>query len=298
VARIRIALCQFGLQDARSYGEMENHLKEQAEKAMGTSPDFIVFPEYVTFALLAMGGSEQMDKDRNEVLMKHIVPFTSRYKALFSDLSRQSGAVIVGGSHWTYDDQQGKGYNTAYLFYPDGQVKEQRKNHLYPNEALFGTAPWDDLSVFKTPKAAIGIMTCYDAEFPEVARHLMLRGAQILFCPTTTNTERGFFRIRHCCAARAVENQIFVAQCHSAGNLSVPADKPFTAFGRSALLCPIDDQTGVTHGIIVEEKDGQKEEIIVGEVDLEILARSRQASEATILKDRRPALYKFHYKLY
>ena len=298
MARVKIALCQFGLRDARSHGEIETHLKEEAEKALASSPDFIVFPEYVTFSLLAMGGPEQLDQDRHKVLRNHIIPFTSRYKTLFSDLSRRSGAIMIGGSHWTFDDRQGKGYNSSYLFYPDGRVIEQRKNHLYPNEALFGTAPGDSLSVFETPKANIGIMTCYDAEFPEVARHLMLQGAQILFCPTTTNTERGFYRIRHCCSARAVENQVIVAQCHSAGRLSVPKDKPFTAFGRSAPLCPIDDQTGVNNGIMMEAKDGQKEEVMVGEIDLEVLARSRQASEATILKDRRPDLYKSYYRLY
>jgi len=88
-------------------------------------------------------------------------------------------------------------------------------------------------------------------------------------------------------AARAVENQIYVAECHQVGALSVPLDQPFTGFGRSAILCPIDDQTMVDDGIMVEAQEGEDESVIVGEVDLELLHRSRNSSEATILKDRR-----------
>jgi len=126
----------------------------------------------------------------------------------------------------------------------------------------------------------------------------MLKGAQILLCPTGTNTERGFYRVRRCCAARAVENQIYVVECHSVGALTLPIDKPFTAYGRSAILSPIDDQTQVNNGIIVEAPDGDREAVVAAEVDLEVLERSRQSSEATLLKDRRPETYKKNYQLF
>lgn len=104
--------------------------------------------------------------------------------------------------------------------------------------------------------------------------------------------------MRRCCAARAVENQIYVAECHHVGSLSVPVDQVFTGFGRSAILCPIDDQTMVDDGIMVEAKDGEKETVIVDEVDLEVLYRSRAVSEATVLKDRREKTYEKYYHLF
>jgi predicted amidohydrolase len=79
--------------------------------------------------------------------------------------------------------------------------------------------------------------------------------------------------------------------------MTLPTDEPITAFGRSAILCPIDDQIKVNDGIIVEADSCQEERVVVGEVDLEALERSRQSSEATILKDRRPEMYEKYYKL-
>jgi predicted amidohydrolase len=297
-SRVRIALSQFGVRDTLSYQEMEDHLREQCEVALKHRPDIIVFPEYVTFNLFAMAGSMLMEKDRHQALVQYISPFTTAYESIFSALARRNGTVIAGGSHWTLDEKKDKGFNMAYLFLPDGRIEIQKKNHLYPGEVDFGTAPFDGLSVFETPVAKVGLMTCYDAEFPETARHLMHKGAQILLCPTATNTERGFYRVRRCCAARAIENQVYVVECHSVGSLTVPIDKPFTAYGRSAILSPIDDQTQVNNGIIVEAPDGDREAVVVAEVDLDVLDRSRQFSEATLLKDRRSEMYKKNYQLF
>ena len=301
MSRVRIALCQFGLKDTHSYVELEDHLREQCEKAITIHPDIIVFPEVVTFALLAMAGPNLTYKDLRQTVLDYVAPFTPIYEALFTNMAKQSGALIVAGTHWMMDEKlgKGKGYNTAYLFFPDGRIEHQRKNHLVtPDEEDWGIATFDGLTVFETPKAKIGVMICYDSEFPEVARHFTLNGAQILLCPTATYGERGFYRVRHCCAARAVENQIFVAQCHSAGSLTVPVDKPLTAFGHSAIWCPIDNVTMVNNGAIVEAEAGDKEVVVVGEVDLDVLERSRQSGEVTLLKNRRPETYKKYYELF
>jgi len=80
--------------------------------------------------------------------------------------------------------------------------------------------------------------------------------------------------------------------------LSVPVDQPFTGFGRSAILCPIDEQTMADDGVMAEAADGEKETVIVGEIDLEVLDRSRTISEATVLKDRRGETYQKSYHLF
>lgn len=294
--KVKIALCQFGLRNAKSFAEFENHLREQCHIAIDNGPDIILFPELVTFNLLAMAGPGLRYEKLNQAVVEYVAAFTSTYEEIFSDFARQSGAVIIGGSHWTLDSQDGKGYNTAYLFFPDGRIERQKKNHIVPKEEDYGTVRFDGLSIFETPKAKIGVMICYDSEFPEVARHFMLNGAQILLCPSATYAERGFYRVRRCCAARAVENQVYVAECHSVGSLTVPIDTPLTAFGQSAILCPIDDQTNVSNGIVIEAESGREEMVVVGEVDLEVLEHSRESSEAPILKDLRPEMYKKYYQ--
>ena len=296
--KIKVAICQFGLRDTRSYEEMAGHLREQCVKALETRPDLVLFPEFTTFGLLGMAEPDLRYSDLGPALEKFIAGFTPAYETLFTELAKESGAVIVAGSHWIKEEEDGPGFNTAHLFFPDGSVKRQKKNHLFPGETDWGTATYDGLEIFDIGKAKIGVMTCYDSEFPEVGRCFMLAGAQILLCPSATYTERGFYRIRRCCAARAVENQLFVVECHQVGGLSLPVDRPFTAYGRSAILCPIDDQTGLNNGVLIEAEAGDSEMIVTGEVDTDVLERSRTSSEATILKDMRINTYKEHYKIF
>ncbi len=298
MSKVRIALCQFGLREAYSFQEMENHLQEQCEIAISKDVDLVLFPEYVTLGLLAMFGPDLTCNDLNKAMVDCLAAFTPTYEALFSQMAKNHGVTIVGGSHWVMKGEDGFAYNTAHVFFPDGRIGRQRKNHLFPGETGWGTSTFDGLDVLETPKVKIGIMTCYDAEFPEVARHFMIQGAKLLLCPSATYTERGFYRVRNCCAARAVENQIFVAECHDVGALSVPTDLPFTGFGRSCILCPIDDRTMVSNGVLAEAEAADREMVVVGEIDLEVLEQSRQSSEATILKDRRPQTYREYYRVF
>lgn len=298
MAKLKIAICQFGLRDTFSYEEMASHLKEQCRLAAETGPNIIMFPEFTTFGLLPMAGSELRYGDLAKAMPEVLAKFTPIYEQVFKEEAERSGALLVGGSTWVQGKPGEPGYNTTYLFFPDGTVRQQRKNHLFPGETSWGTATGDTLQTFEHAGATIGVMTCYDSEFPEVARHFLLSGAQILLCPSATYTVRGFYRIRCCCAARAIENQVFVVEGHQVGAISVPKDRPFTGVGRSALLSPIDEQTGVENGIIAEANTGDHETIVTGEVDLEALRRSRESSEATILKDRRPEIYQNCYRLF
>lgn len=298
MAKVKIGLCQFSLRETHSFQNMESHLREQCEIAISKGADLILFPEYVTLGLLAMAGPDLVSKGLQKAMVDYLAAFTPTYEALFSEMAQNHGVTIAGGSHWIIEEENGAAYNTAHIFFPDGRIGRQRKNHLFPGETDWGTSTFDGLDLFETPKVKIGLMTCYDVEFPEVARHFMLNGAELLLCPSATYTDRGFYRVRHCCAARAVENQIFVAECHDVGALSVPVDLPFTGFGKSCILCPIDDQTMVSNGILVEAEAGDREMVVFGEIDLELLKRSRESSEATVLKNRRPETYKKHYKIF
>jgi predicted amidohydrolase len=295
--KLKIAMCQFGLREAKSHDEMAAHLKCLCETALAAGPDLILFPELTTIGLLSMAGPKLTYSELGKAFQEYISPFTPIYESLFSELARRSGATIVGGSHWVQNRRDEPGYNTAHMFFPSGRIERQQKNHLFPGETDWGTATHDGLHVFDTDSAKIGIMTCYDAEFPEVGRHFTLNGAGILLCPSATYTERGYYRIRRCCASRAVENQIVVVECHQVGSMTIPVDRPFTCYGRSAILCPIDEQTGVVDGVVVEADSGESEMVVFGEVDLDVLEKSRRCSEATILLDRRPETYQRHYRL-
>ncbi len=255
--KLKIAMCQFGLREAKSHDEMAAHLKCLCETALAAGPDLVLFPELTTIGLLSMAGPKLTYSELGKAFQEYISPFTPIYESLFSELARRSGATIVGGSHWVQNRRDEPGYNTAHMFFPSGRIERQQKNHLFPGE-----------------------------------------GAGILLCPSATYTERGYYRIRRCCASRAVENQIVVVECHQVGSMTIPVDRPFTCYGRSAILCPIDEQTGVVDGVVVEADSGESEMVVFGEVDLDVLEKSRRCSEATILLDRRPETYQRHYRLF
>jgi predicted amidohydrolase len=298
MSKLKVAICQFSLRETNSYDEMASHLKEQCRLAAETGPDMIMFPEFTTFGLLSMAGADAGYADLPEIMPRIVGKFTPVYEQVFREEADRSGALIIGGSTWTQDEPGELGSNTAYLFFPGGRVAIQKKNHLFPGETDWGTVPHDILEIFEHAGATFGVMTCYDSEFPEVGRHFMNSGAQLLLAPSATYTVRGYYRVRRCCAARAVENQLFVIEGHQVGAIGVPKDKPFTGFGRSAILSPIDDQIGSDDGLVIEAADGKTETIVTGEIDLDALARSRETSEATILKDRRPETYKRSYRVF
>ena len=298
MAFIRIAICQFGLRETQSYDQMAAHLREQCRLAIKNKPHLVVFPEFTTFGLLSMVGERLSYAEMEHAMREIIAPFTPIYEQVFTEEAGKSGLVIAGGSHWVVENDHAPGFNTAHLFFPDGRIERQKKNHLFPGETDWGTATFDGLGIYDVGWAKIGFMTCYDSEFPEVGRHLMLEGAQLLLCPSATYTTRGYYRVRRCCAARAVENQLCVIESHQVGAIPVPVDKPLTAYGKSAVLCPIDDQTGIDTGVLAEAPSGNCECIVIADVDLELLSKSREISEATILKDRRPDTYKHHYRLF
>ena len=145
-----------------------------------------------------------------------IPEFTANYLNLFSEFSIENQKYIVAGSHLVID--KGQEYNTGHIFCPDGEIFTHRKTHLFPLEVQMGVTPGNSLEIFETEKAKVALAICYEMEFPEVVRTLTMKGAEIFFCPSYTVTEHGFWRVRHCCQARAIENQIYVIHSCMVGN--------------------------------------------------------------------------------
>lgn len=121
----------------------------------------------------------------------------------------------------TAEQGQGVGHmlNTAYYFTPNGNVFEQDKIHRTRWEReKWNTDAGDKLHLFETPFGKIAILICYDIEFPELARMVCEAGADILMVPSCTDDRQGFLRVRYCCHARAIENQVFVVMTSTVGN--------------------------------------------------------------------------------
>lgn len=211
--------------------------------------------------------------------------WTEAYLELFAETARGSGLYILGGTHLVTDGAAW--YNQAHLFDPAGNVYTQRKLHLTPYEA----APWrltagDDLTVFDTPIGRLAVLVCFDIEFPEAARAAADAGAQILLCPSATDDRAGFWRVRYCAMARAVENQVYVVHAALVGNLPTVAGLE-QSYGRSAVIAPC-DLPFPPDGIVVQGEWNQPL-VVTGDVDLELLDAVRTGGSVTPHRYRRPA---------
>jgi predicted amidohydrolase len=108
--------------------------------------------------------------------------------------------------------------NRAPLITPTGRVGFQDKHVMTRFETeQWGIDPGDPPGVFDTNFGRIGIAVCFDAEFPALVRAQVEAGAWLILVPTCTDTLHGFNRMRIAAAARAMENQCFVAIAPTVG---------------------------------------------------------------------------------
>lgn len=168
-------------------------------------------------------------------------------------------------------------YNSAVLIGPSGDILlNYRKTHLFGDLdcAMFtpGAQPWrfTELHGFK-----IGLLICYDIEFPEPARALSVQGAEILLIPTA-QMEPYEAVARHVLPARAYENQVYTAYANHSGE-----EFGLGYIGISSLCGP--------DGTVLALAQ-RSEELLFAEFDAAHLARVRAADP--FYRDRRPELYK------
>src|SRR5690606_23526162 len=119
-------------------------------------------------------------------------------------------------------------------------------------------------------------------------------GIEILFVPYCTDDRQGYFRVRCCSQARAIENQIYVVTAGIVGNLpSVPAMD--IHYGRAAVFTPSDFE--FARDGVQAEADSNLEMLLVTDLDLDDLYRSRSSGSVRPRLDRRPDLFQFQSRI-
>jgi predicted amidohydrolase len=217
--------------------------------------------------------------------------FTDRYLDLFTQLAVKYNVNVIGGSHFTVEDDDL--YNISYLFRRDGTLGKQYKLHVTPAERQWwGVKPGSRIEVFDTDRGKIAIQICYDIEFPELTRIAVERGAQIIFVPFCTDERYAYLRVRYCAQARCVENHVYVAIAGSVGNLP-NVESLGVHYAQSGLFTPSD--IPFERDAIAAECTPNIETVIFEDLDLELLKRHRQSGSVLNWRDRRTDLYDVRY---
>lgn len=279
---VRIAAVQYLLRQIDDWDAFENQVRFIMKAAGDYKPNFVLLPEIFTTQLLSF-----MDTTDIRAAVRQMHDYTSRYKALMQELAKQWDIHLIGGSHPTLKDN-GQLLNTAYYFTPQGGIFEQDKLHRTRWEReKWNTDHGSQLRLFDTPFGKIAILICYDIEFPELSRMVCEAGADILMVPSCTDDRQGFLRVRYCCHARAIENQVYVVMTSTVGNLAV--EGLGLNYGQASIITPSD--FSFARDGIAAEGTPNIEQIVVADVDLNDLVTNRENGTTIPLYDKRKDIY-------
>lgn len=279
---IRIGLVQWQM---RLFPDMESFYEQVeffVDAVSGYKSDFIMFPELFNTPLL-----QPYNHLPEMEAMRKLAELTEQIVAKIQTYALSYNVNIISGSMPILENN--KLYNATYLCHRTGKTEEYRKIHITPNEQkYYGMVGGDKVRVFDTDCGKIGILICYDVEFPELSRIYADQGMQILFVPFLTDTQNGYTRVRHCAQARAIENECYVAIAGCVGNLP-KVNNMDIQFAQSAVFTPSD--FAFPTNAVKAETTPNTEMMLVVDVDLHLLDELHHFGTVRILKDRRMDLY-------
>ncbi|QIY83067.1 Predicted amidohydrolase [Epilithonimonas bovis DSM 19482] len=279
---IRLGLVQWQMRPLKDLEDFYKQVEFFVDAVAGYESDFCLFPELFNTPLLApfnhLNERESMEK---------LSELTGEIKEKISGFAVSYNVNIISGSMPILED--GKLYNVSYLMHRDGKIDEFRKIHITPNERrYYGMVGGDEIKVFDTDCGKVGIIICYDVEFPELPRLLADQGMKILFVPYLTDTQNAYTRVRHCAAARAIENECYVAIAGCVGNLP-GVNNMDIQFGQATVFTPSD--FAFPSNAIKGEATPNTEMTLIVDVDLNLLKELHYNGAVKTLTDRRQDLY-------
>lgn len=286
---IRVATVQYEQRRVNSMEEFQHIVEYFVDVVADYRSDFVVFPELFTLQLLSLE-NRKLSPAR---AIDSLTSYTESIKTFMSDLAVRYNVNIIGGSHPTHVSPT-EIQNICYVYLRDGSIHEQAKIHPTPNERhWWNIKGGSELSTISTDCGPIGILICYDCEFPELARHLVNQGAQILFIPFCTDERQSYLRVRYCAQARAVENQCYVVMSGNVGNLP-GVENMDIQYAQSCILTPCDFDFA-RDGIAADTQPGM-ETVAFADLRLESLYAARNSGTVQNLRDRRYDLYSVRWK--
>jgi predicted amidohydrolase len=185
---------------------------------------------------------------------------------VLKDFSKRDGATVVAG----IAERKGQSFFNAAVVVKNGKyLGTYRKVHLFYNEKKF-FKPGKEFKVF----GRVGVMVCFDWYFPESARSLMLKGAEVIAHPSN-------LVLPHCpdsMKTRALENGVYVITADRVG-----VERGLRFIGLSQTVNP--------RGQVLYRASGTREECVVRDIDLKLARNKSITPRNNLLRDRAPLAY-------
>lgn len=189
-----------------------------------------------------------------------------------AELARNLACTIIATCYESLGDKR---YNTAFVVGPEGELAGRyAKTHIpwieavSAYETMFFDAG-DALPVFAVDGIRVGILICYDRSFPEAWRALALKGAQVIFVPTSSSGSRGSLYAEELRVA-AAQQQVFVVAANKAGEEFLDKEPgSITFYGKSQIISPF--------GTTIAALEGQEDCVLTAAIDLNDVSAARKA---------------------
>lgn len=279
---VRLGLIQWQMRLYKDLTELMQQAEYFVDAVSAYRSDFALFPEFFNAPLMA----DDNHLPESEAI-RELAKYTPRIVQKFSELAISYNINIITGSMPELKDELL--YNAGYICKRDGTTERYEKLHVTPDEAkVWGMQGGNELKTFDTDCGRVGVLICYDCEFPELSRLLADEGMDILFIPFLTDTQNGYSRVRHCAQARAIENECYVAIAGSVGNLPKVHNMDIQ-FAQSMVFTPCDFSFPVNG--IKAEATTNTEMILIADVDIDLLRELNQFGSVRNLKDRRKDIF-------
>ncbi|WP_420324502.1 carbon-nitrogen hydrolase family protein [Mameliella sp.] len=242
---MKVAAAAYPAEFLDSWETYEAKLTRWVSEAAGEGADLLVFPEYGAMELATLAGREvALDLEASLHAVSERVPAADE---LHASLARRFGVHILAASAPVFDPEIGpRPVNRARFFAPSGEMGVQDKQIM----TRFEREDWNvvaggPLRLFDTALGRIGILICYDSEYPLLGR--ALREAEILLVPSVTEALSGNSRVRIGAMARALEAQCVAVMSSVVGEADW-SESIDVSVGRGAVFGPPDigfPETGI-----------------------------------------------------
>ena len=268
---MKIATAAYPLSWFQSWADYCDKMRRWVAEAAGQGADILVFPEYGAMELASLAGPDiAADPHRS---LRAVAERMAQADQELSKLAVEFGVYILAGTGPVAVGQDV--VNRASFLGPEGQMSGQDKQIMtcFEREEL-GVVAGEGLQVFDTELGKIGVLICYDSEFPLLGRSLVEGGADVILMPSCTGSEAGYWRVRIGAVSRALEGQCVTVMASVVG----PRPEIFGVEvnrGRGGIFGPPDSGFPDTGVMALGEMDCAG--WTYGEVDVDTIRQVRRA---------------------
>ena len=288
-SNFKVSIAAMPIEQYRTVDDFAAHVDRYAAEASTRGSDVLLLPELTAIGLL--WGEPDVETIANAEIgafyRRGLMKRLASYRQALLDVAKSRGVWLAGATYW--HEREGRGANTGFVVSPSGQLEELDKVHPTRPEQVIGTIGGTTVKAYDMSGIKVGVLICYDVQFPELSRALLKQGIEVLLVPSLTSA-RGYWRVRYAAHSRAQENQIYVCVSPLIGMLNIPIDHPSICAGHSYVTCPVDDKFNIENGLFAESRMNE-EALLHSVLDLDLLRLSRSKGEIRNVLDRRPDIY-------